>query len=47
MSSTSKILCKHELLMYTLTDFFTEEENLKRFLPIINGKSKISLRIID
>jgi hypothetical protein len=33
--------------MYTLTDFFTEEENLKRFLPIINGKSKISLRIID
>ena len=47
MSNTSKILCKHELLMYTLTDFFTEEENLKRFLPIINGKSKISLRIID
>ena len=48
MSSTSsKILCKHELLMYTLTDFFTQEENLKRFLPIINGKSKISLRIID
>ena len=30
MSSTSKILCKHELLMYTLTDFFTEEEKSQK-----------------
>ncbi len=44
---SNKILCKSDLLMYSLTDFFTIEENLKKFLPIINGKSRISLRIID
>ena len=43
----TKILCKQDLLMYSLTDFFTIEENLNKFIPIINGNSKISLRIID
>jgi len=43
----NKILCKQDLLMYSLTSFFTDELNLGCFLPIINGKSKISLRIID
>ena len=43
----NKILCKQDLLMYSLTSFFTDEQNLGCFLPIINGQSKISLRIID
>jgi hypothetical protein len=46
-NSDNKILCKQDLLMYSLTYFFTIEDNLARFLPIINGQSKISLRIID
>ncbi len=35
------------LLMVSLTKFFSIKENFDILLPIINGNSKISLRIID
>merc|ERR1711968_212709 len=33
--------------MSSLEEFFKEECNLKKIIPIINGESKISLRVID
>ena len=33
--------------MTSLTKFFTKESNIDNMLPIVNGNSKISLRIID
>ena len=42
-----KVTNKQDLLMVKLTKFFFIKKNLNRMLPIINGKSKISLRIID
>ena len=48
MSNNEKqILCKQDLLMYSLTDFFIQPKNFNKFFPIVTGKSKISLRIID
>ena len=38
---------KQDLLMESLTDFFTENNNVDYMLPIVNGNSNISLRIID
>ena len=38
---------KQDLLMESLTDFFTENNNIDYMLPIVNGNSNISLRIID
>ena len=38
---------KKELLMLSLTKFFSIKENLDKILLIITGKSKISLRILD
>ena len=38
---------KQDILMESLTDFFQSEEHLEQMLPIINGISTISLRIID
>ena len=37
---------KQDLLMESLTDFFTND-NIDYMLPIVNGNSNISLRIID
>ena len=37
---------KQDLLMNSLTDFFNEM-NVNKMLPIVNGKSNVSLRIID
>ena len=42
-----KIECKQDLLMYTLTTFFKNDINVKQMLPIINGQSDISLRVLD
>ncbi len=39
--------CKQDLLMASLQDFFTIKSNIKIILPIIDGKSTISLRLID
>lgn len=45
--STRTINRKQDLLMESLTDFFTENNNIDYMLPIVNGNSNISLRIID
>ncbi len=39
--------CKQDLLMQSLIEFFSKKTNIKIILQIINGKSKISLRLID
>ncbi len=43
----SNIHCKQDLLMKSLSEFFSNEKKLENILDIINGKSKISLRVID
>ena len=41
------ISSKKDLLMQSLINFFTNRNNLDQVIPIITGKSKISLRILD
>jgi len=43
----SPITRKQDLLMLTLTKYFCDENNYTKILPILEGKDKISLRIID
>jgi len=43
----SKSNVKQELLMSSLQKFYLNPDNLNTILPIINGDSKISLRVID
>ena len=45
----STYLCQNELLMGNLINYYNNDNyrNLDRILPIINGESKVSLRIID
>jgi|TARA_B110000858_G_C17795483_1_gene472193 hypothetical protein len=43
----SKYSTQNSLLLENLLDFYSRSNNLERILPIINGKSKISLRLID
>ena len=38
---------QNDLLMTKLLDFYQQENNLQKMLNIINGESKISLRIVD
>lgn len=38
---------QNELLMQNLTHFYKESSNLNKMMKIINGESKISLRIVD
>lgn len=38
---------KEDLLMISLTEFYKERKNLNKMLKIVEGKSKISLRILD
>ena len=40
-------LSKSDLLMNNLYEFYKIEKNINALLPIINGDSKISLRVID
>ena len=42
----NKVSGKQSLLMQSLSGFFSESK-LNSILPILNGKSNISLRIID
>ena len=46
MSYSSTNISRSELLMTSLR-FFQKKENINKILPIINGTSKISLRVID
>ena len=41
------ISSKHDLLMDSLTKFFRIADNINKILPIVQGKSPISLRILD
>ena len=41
------ISSKKDLLMQSLITFFAEKDNLDQVIPIITGKSNISLRILD
>jgi hypothetical protein len=41
------ISSKKDLLMQSLINFFTNRDNLDQVVPIITGKSTISLRILD
>lgn len=38
---------QNELLMKNLMDFYNNHDNLNKMMCIINGESKISLRIVD
>lgn len=38
---------QNELLMSSLTEFYQTGDNMKQFLAVINGETRISLRIID
>ena len=43
----SFINSQNKLLMNSMIDFYTENEKLNRMILIVNGDSKISLRIVD
>ena len=38
---------QNNLLLENLLKFYGKDNNLERILPIINGKSLVSLRLID
>lgn len=38
---------KHDLLMNSLQEFYMKGDSLSTIMPIINGESKISLRVLD
>jgi hypothetical protein len=44
---TSSISTQNDLLMVNLQKFYKRDNNLKKMLDIINGESRISLRIVD
>jgi len=41
------LVSKQDLLMKSLTNFFKIDININKILPVINGESNISLRILD
>jgi hypothetical protein len=43
----NRIQCKQELIITSLQDFYTNPGQLELILPILEGKSAISLRLID
>jgi len=47
MYCASNLNTQNDLLMKNLMIFYENKENLKKMMCIINGESKISLRIID
>lgn len=40
-------ITQNSLLLNNLMDFYKKDKNLEKILPIINGESEISLRLID
>jgi len=46
-NNTHLVISKKDLLMQSLISFFMTRINLDKIIPIITGKSKISLRILD
>ena len=47
MYCASTLNTQNDLLMKNLMDFYGNKPNLSRMMSIINGESKISLRIVD
>ena len=47
VNTLTQILTQRDLLMQSLILFFKDRRNLDMVIPIITGKSKISLRILD
>ena len=47
METLTKIFSQKDLLMQSLILFFKERKNLNKVVPVITGKSQISLRILD
>ena len=45
--SNQRIHTQNDLLLTNLMDFYKEKQHLSRMMKIINGESKISLRIVD
>ena len=45
--SSGSITTQNDLLLTKLMEFYRIDDNLQRMLRIINGESKISLRIVD
>lgn len=43
----NNIIDSKDLLMASLSKFYSVKNNINAILPIINGKSKISLRLLD
>jgi hypothetical protein len=43
----SAVLSKIDLLMTSLSKFYLDEKNINILIPIVNGVSKISLRVLD
>ena len=44
---TNKLHTQNDLLMTNLMEFYKETRHLQKIISIINGESKISLRIVD
>ena len=42
-----KYTTQNSLLLNNLMNFYNKDNNLEKILPIINGESLISLRLID
>lgn len=45
--SKSNVISKIDLLMTSLSKFYADERNINLILPILQGTSKISLRVLD
>ena len=43
----SKYTTQNELLLNNLMNFYNKNNNIEKILPIINGQSRLSIRIID
>lgn len=46
-ANNSNIVSGRDLLMIHLVRFYKQKDNINKIIPIINGKSRISLRLID
>ena len=44
---STSLQTQNDLLMTNLTEFYKQEEHVKTMMSVINGESKISLRIVD
>jgi len=47
MYSSNSLNTQNDLLLSNLMEFYKEHDNLNNMMNIINGESKISLRIVD